>query len=151
MNTQMSSGNNKILDALRISMFMHAFLDLTGAIILFFTPGLIQGLTPGIEVQPFTLRIIAGAFTAIAYASAKASNYDKPRTFIPLLQFKLVWSTVVWIGIIVSIVELKKENIHIPVLAWLTMAIFILGSILWNSFNFLLLRMVKKQGKQIIE
>lgn len=133
--------DDKVLESLRILMMVHAFLDLAGAIVLFFTPKIVQELAPTLSLSPFTLRIVAGAFTAIAYASAKASTYEKAKTFLQLLQFKCVWSTVVWIGIILSIAELKKDGDDVPGVLWVTLAVFITGSTLWNTFNILLLKM----------
>ena len=139
--------DQRILDALRAFMALHALLDLAAAIPLFFTPSIVSVLAPTLSTEAFTLRIVAGALTAISYASAKAAFYEKAKTFIQLLQFKCVWSTVVWIGLAWSIGELRSSNTVVPTVAWITLAIFIVGSSIWNLFNWLLMRMIRAQAK----
>ncbi len=128
------------LNALRVAMWIHAFLDLSGAIALFFTPNIVQTLAPTLMTTPFTLRIIAGVLFAIAYVSARAVTYNKLRQYKELLQFKIVWSTTVWIGILWSALERLNDGLDVPAVAWITFGIFLTGSIIWNSLNYLVYR-----------
>ena len=119
-------------------MWVHAFLDAAGAIALFFTPHIVSVLAPALCAEPYALRIVAGALTAIAYASARAASYERVRHFAPLLQLKVVWSTTVWLGLAWSITELSTTAAGVPLVAWLTLATFVTGSVIWWTFTLLL-------------
>lgn len=130
----------KVLTALQIAMGIHAILDLAGAIILFIDPSILQSLAPNFVLEPALTRIIAGALTAITYSSAVASQFTRTRQFVPLLQFKSVWSTTVWLGLFITAIEILFAGQTVNILVWFSYYTFITGSILWNTFLILLRR-----------
>ena len=127
-----------VLAALRVAMWAHAFLDAAGAVALFFTPHIVSALAPALCAEAYALRIVAAALLAIAYASARAASYEHARHFVPLLQFKVVWSTTVWIGLAWSIAEFAATPDGVPLAAWLTLGVFLTGSAIWWTFALLL-------------
>lgn len=129
-----------VLSALQIAMGIHAVLDLAAAVILFISPEILEVIAPGFVLEKVLTRIITGALVAITYSSAIASQFTKPKSFIALLEFKVVWSTTVWIGLFISMIEIIINGQSINILVWFTYYTFILGSSLWNTFLILLRR-----------
>lgn len=142
------SGWRPVVDVIRTVMFIHAILDLGGAIVLYFAPHIISVLAPGVPQNEYALRIIGSAFFAIAWVSARAALYTRPKMFLQLLEFKAVWATFAWIGCLITILVEKHRHNPVPIFAYITLGTFALGSLLWWSFLFIINYFIKDEVRQ---
>ena len=141
-----------LLRAARIAALIHGILDIIAAIVLFIAPERVINFDPGHSEASYSLvasRIIAAALLAIGITSARHFTVMTLRGHTLLLELKLIWSGFVWTGTGISIMQWSLQGIapaHFS--AWLTLAIFFIGFLVWLTLRVLIARRLNTHGSR---
>lgn len=110
--------------SLRRWFVVHFAVDLLVAVPLFIAPRAVLGLLGWNEVDPAMSRVVAAALFAIGIQSLLGRNEPR-RTFLAMLNLKLIWSSFAILGILVSLLQ------GAPPVAWGFLGVFVAFSALW--------------------
>lgn len=118
---------------LRRWFVVHFAVDLLVAVPLFVAPRAVLGLLGWIEVDPAMARVVAAALFAIGIQSLLCRNEPR-RTFLAMLNLKLIWSGFAIVGILISVLQ------DAPPVAWGFLGVFVAFSAVWWRYWLLLRR-----------
>ena len=124
--------DNKVPSALRIWFIIHFVIDILFAIPLFFFPEDFLNLLQWDQIDPIASRIVAAALFAIGIESWLVRD-SNPKTYINMLNLKIIWSGVVVTGISFT---LYKTHFSATIFELLLLFIFLFFHIIWLYWRF---------------
>ena len=118
---------NNVPKGLRQWFVVHFWADMIFAVPLMIAPRFLLEMFGWQQVDPFTARIVAAALFGIGIESYLGRNAGR-EAFIGRLNFKIIWSLAVILGIVWSLAEGAQGG---PFMAWVLLLIFAAFNILW--------------------
>ena len=113
--------------ALKQWFVVHFAADILFAVPLFLFPHTFLSFLGWRTIDPFATRIVAAALFGIGIESF-LGRHAGPRTYINMLNLKLIWSGATILGIFLTLFQAQDTS---PVAQWLVLMIFIAFHILW--------------------
>ena len=119
--------NTAVPTALRTWFVIHFVTDLVFAFPLMLAPVKMLSLFGWQTVDPYTVRMAAAALFGIGIQSY-LERHAGAEAFRSLLNQKIIWSSAVVVGLVLSLAERAQGN---PPFAWLVLLIFVGFNLLW--------------------
>jgi len=116
------------LNSLRIAFLVHAVVDYTVGLPLFFAPAYFADLAGMPEAPIVLLRLVAAALFGIGGISFLVRNEPK-KVFVALLRLKLIWSGVAIIALGIALATSPFNLIMTS-----AFILFILFFLMWTAF-----------------
>ena len=120
-----------VSDRLRFWFVVHFIADMLFAVPLFIAPVWMLNLFGWQTIDPIASRFAAAALFGIGIESFLIRN-SGVESFKAMLNLKLIWSSTVILGIILSLVSMGGG----PFMAWVILAIFLAFFFLWAFYRY---------------